>query len=427
MLAWAPQDAKGAIRVLETAGAAIMGGTLWADDGQGKGVNVTPVIDGEIKSHIWECPTEDGEIWTAYVRRSASVARDNIPQFLRVASEFGSGFTAYMRLEWVTEEQPALFDLPEAVRRICDEVSGHGGTPWGYITWAGLTLGTPVRRACPTAPGSFYASNAATSCTEVPRNAAFLCVGQKASDLERLADFEGLETLRMHGVGKTELTIIGRLPSVRRLSLTGVTTKSLDPLAGLHRLEHFECRNSATLTSLEALSGLKRLRTVGLEHLRKLAYLEEASRLTRLTGLMVGGSTWTHARVPSLVPLTGLQNLRRLHLSGVRVADGSLHPLTALRNLRALTVSNWFRTEEFAKVAVAFPNIEEGFQSVWWVPPRAANPFDYDACKRCKAFAPGMTIGKPARHLCPRCDEAKIAKLTMRWEALVQAAKRRPE
>ena len=137
---------------------------------------------------------------------------------------------------------------------------------------------------------------------------------------------------------------------------------------------------------------------------------------------------WTAARVPNLVPLRKLQNLRSLQLAGVRVADGSLLPLTSLTNLRFLTLSNWFRTEEFAELAVAFPEIEGGsFESMWWVPPHPAKPGEFDLCKRCKAFKPGLSIGKPMRQLCPRCDEAAIAKFSTRWAALVQAAKDRPK
>jgi hypothetical protein len=325
----------------------------------------------------------------------------------------------------VTEEQPSLFDLPAVVRRMSDEASARGDAPWGYINWSSRVIGIDVRRGCPTAPGSFYGAVPAESLADVPGHATSLHVDARAKDLERLTDLQDLETLQIHGVGPRELAIIGRVTSIRLLSIGGIRATNLDALAGLKHLEHLNCTDSATLTSLGALSGLRRLRTLGLEHLRKLNYLKQAQRLTQLRGLAVSGSMWTHARVASFAPLASLRNLRSLHLTGVRVADGSLLPLTALGNLRVLTLSNWFRTEEFAALAAAFPDLEDrGYQSMWWVPPRPANAWDYDACKRCKASTRGMTIGKPTRHLCPRCDSASIAKFATRWDALVSAARR---
>src|SRR5687768_9573516 len=424
-LAWRPDDAEHAIRILESSGAAIMEGQLWIDDGQDRGFQIMVEVDGAVKSHIWHCPREAEEDWAAFVRRAADTARKNVPQAAKIGSELKSLYETFIRLSWVTEEQPSLYDLPPVVRVLSDEASAHGSAPWAYIGLAGNTLSVDVRRSGPTSPGSFYSARSVTSLADVPTGAAFLRVITKTvRDLERLTDFHALETLEIYDVGDRELEIVSRLPSIRLLSISVIRSKSLDALATLSRLEHLKCDDSGTLTNLAALSGLDRLRTLGLMHLRKMKYLEEASRLIQLRGLTVSGSMWSHARVPTLAPLAKLRNLRSLHLTGVRVEDGSLSTLTTMKNLRDLTLANWFSTEEFAKLAAALPDLNApGYQSMWWIPPRPAHQSDWDACDRCKAFTRGMTIGKPAKKLCPRCDEAKIAKFAARWDALVEAAR----
>lgn len=424
-VAWRIDDAEEAIRTLEAAGAAIMAGTLWAVDKPDERPRVTVEVDGETRSHGWHCPQEAAEVWSAFVKRSAVAARSNLAEAARLVRDLVPRYKPYIRFSWITEEQGRLFDLPPIVRRMSDEASARGDLPWGHIDWPRNVLGVDVRRGCSAAPGSFYAGSSARRLREVPGHTAFLRVDAKTEDLDRLTDLEGLDVLQFQGVGPRELAIIGRVSSIRFLSLEGVRATNLDALADLDRLEHLRCIDSGTLVSLHALTGLNRLRTLGLSHLRRLDYFADASRLTQLWGLAASGSMWSHARVRSLAPLRALRNLRSLHISGVRVADELLSPLTALDRLHALTVSNWFIPEEFAELAAAFPNLDPGYRSMWWVPPQPANPGDYNACKSCKASTRGMTIGKPMKQFCPHCHEAKIAKFAAHWEVLVDAAEHR--
>ncbi len=424
MLAWRPVDAEEAIRILEAAGAAVVDGKLWADDRQGRGPNVTPVVDGKVRSHIWKCRRDEGESWAAYVARAATTARANVPRAAQVGSELGPAYVPYIRLDWATEEEGSLFDLPPVVRRSVDAATLNGEPPWGYINFAGVNLGIRVRTAGPTTPGSFFAAQPVTSLASVPLSARYLNVDGKTPDLDSLPSFERLETLQIGPVGERELAIIGRLGSLRALSLNAIRVTTLDRLATLTRLEHLACADSPSLTRFGVLMGLPQLRTLVLGHLRQLTDLREVSQLIQLRGFSLGGSMWKDARVTTLAPLAALAELRLLDIRRVRTGDASLRPLTALRHLQFLALSNWFSIDEFAVIAAVFPDVGGGgFRSIWWTPPEPTDQYDFRACKRCKRFTLGMTIGKPSKRLCPECDQAKIAKHTARWDALVNDAR----
>ncbi len=426
MLAWRPEDAQEAIRILEAASAAVVEGKLWGDDGRGRGPDVVPVVDGKSLSHFWKCSRGEGESWAAYVRRAATTARANLAPAAKVGRALGPAYVPYIRMDWLTEEEPSLFDLPAVVRRVIDEGAPNGEPPWGYINFAGVNLGVRVRVAGATAPGSFFSAQAAASLAGVPRSARFLHVDGKTPDLDALPGFEGLETLQIGPVGERELAIIGRLSSLRTLSLNAIRATNVDSLAALTRLEHLACADSRGLTGFGGLRDLPRLRTLVLGDLRQFTDLREVSPLTRLHGFCFGGSMWKNARVETLQPLAGLAELRLLDLRRVRVGDGALRPLTALRRLQYLALSNWFSIDQFAEIAAVFPDVGGGgFRSIWWTPPEPTDQYDFRACKRCKRFTIGMTIGKPAKRLCPECDHAKITSHTARWEALVDDARER--
>ena len=220
-------------------------------------------------------------------------------------------------------------------------------------------------------------------------------------------------------VTEREIGILAEVGSLRMLSLHCLRTSNADPLCVLHKLEHLHCDDAPKLSRLQFLQELGALRTLWLEHFRELKELSQIGELTQLSGLGLAGSMWTAMRLRSLQPLSALVRLQQLHLVNVRVEDGSLAPLAHLNNLRQLRVPNWFRTAEFATLAAFLPTTEGSFHSPWFLEPKPVDEPSYSTCKRCGRYSLGMTLGKPVRHLCPDCDSAKVAKLTLQWEALI--------
>lgn len=134
---------------------------------------------------------------------------------------------------------------------------------------------------------------------------------------------------------------------------------------------------------------------------------------------------WSNHHLESLKPLTSLTKLECFVLIDTRVRDESLEPLTHLSQLRYLALPNFFAITEFAALAAALPNTVGHHRSPWFREPRNASKLGYAACKKCREYAPGMTIGKPRKMLCPKCHAERIAKHIARWHELVSAERDR--
>jgi len=89
-----------------------------------------------------------------------------------------------------------------------------------------------------------------------------------APDIDALAACEALETLRLHGMRAArfeDLSALAKLPRLRRIELTGVTTLvDVSALATLPSLEILDLRDCTALESLDALEGAPKLRALAL-------------------------------------------------------------------------------------------------------------------------------------------------------------------
>jgi hypothetical protein len=283
--------------------------------------------------------------------------------------------------------------------------------------------GAAVRKSGGAQAGSFFGS-AANRLDSVPAKARLLVVSGRAPDFPNLPDFRELEIVVVYDrVTEREIRVLAQLRSVRMLSLYNLQATNADPLAALRGLEHLHLNTAPKLTRLQFLKELPALRTLWLEHLRGLHELSHVGALTQLRGLDLAGSMWTAMRLRNLEPLSALIHLQQLRLVNVRVADGSLLPLRGLARLRRLWVPNWFAVAEFAALAASLPTTEGDFHSPWFYEPKPVETPSYDTCKRCGRYSLGMTLGKPAKQLCPHCDAIKVAKVVMKWGTLVAQAK----
>ncbi len=317
----------------------------------------------------------------------------------------------------------ALFDLPADLRSAVRDAAGEGHPPWPFINRARFIEGAEIRTSDGAVAGSFFGPAAGTL-DAIPRDSRYLAISGRAPDFQNLTQFGALEVVQVYDrVTDAQLRVLGQARSLRMVSLFGVQATDLNPLAELAQLEHLHCDDAPTLTRLQSLTQLRHLRTLWLEHFRGLRELSQIGLLTQLGGLVLAGSMWTAMRVRSLRPLSALVQLERLHLVNVRVEDGSLAPVTGLTHLRELRVPNWFGIEEFAALAALMPKVDGTFHSPWFVEPKPLDRPGYSVCKRSGRYALGMTLGKPAKRLCPDCDAAKVAKHIGLWNTLVAAAR----
>lgn len=236
-----------------------------------------------------------------------------------------------------------------------------------------------------------------SSLDAVPKDSTLLSLSGQVSDLQGLHTFNSLYALHLgyRRLQIPDLEIISTLTSLRILLIDGVGCTALTPLARLRDLQFLGCTMAAPVRDLRAVGALYNLHR-----------------------LILSGDRYEPMKVETLAPLSSLSALRHLHLSNVRVRDGSLAPLAALKRLRALQVPNWFRTEEFAELAVALPETEGPFRSPFFLDAEAV-PHPQGDCGSCRSYRRAVTIGKPWKRLCPTCDAARVKKHIDRWESLL--------
>ena len=159
-------------------------------------------------------------------------------------------------------------------------------------------------------------------------------------------DLLALKELDAEDAGIADLEGIERLPALERLSLAGNRVADLTPLAPLAALAELDLSRNG-IEDVSALGGLVSLETLRLSgnriadasplarlsSLRRLWLNDNAlTRLPRLSGL--GSLEWLHAarnRI-EVLPAGGLAAVRRLRLTGNRIAD--LEPLLGHDGLR---------------------------------------------------------------------------------------------
>ena len=250
-------------------------------------------------------------------------------------------------------------------------------------------------------------------------------VDDRAPDLARLADLPTIEALSLIGEADDGvLRIVGKLGSLRSLYLHKKKNADLTPLGALTHLEHLTL-SGPDITTLAPIARLRRLETLALTDLSKLTNIDEIAPLDGLRWLMIGGGMWSNHHLETLKPLTSLTKLECFLLISTRIRDESLEPLTHLSQLRYLGLPNYFTINEFAALAAALPSTVGHHRSPWFREPPPAGQVGYAVCRKCGEYAPGMTIGKPRKMLCPKCDAERIARHIARCNALVSAERDR--
>ena len=314
----------------------------------------------------------------------------------------------------IPEESP--FDIPDYVRA---QMADAENSPLEPLHRAALWDGIPLRKAGKAPKGSFYGNNA-ESLDHVPRMARYLQVGPGV-DLTPLAEMP-LEYLSVWNPGDRYLPILRGLKSLRYLALGGASQAAVDAVASLTSVEAVVMTDARKVDSVRGVTGLPRLEWLALSDVRPLSRLDDLVEARHLRGLGLGGAMWTAMKVDTLAPLGALSELEVLKLVNVRVADGSLAPIAKLSALRELGIPNFFKLEEYARIAAALPNVNAHWLSGFFGGDSPEHPKGV-ACKKCKSPTVS-TLGKPIKYLCPACDSDKVEKHRARWRALVEAARR---
>ena len=156
-----------------------------------------------------------------------------------------------------------------------------------------------------------------------------------------------------------------RVPDLEGLFIKWSGIKDIDSLRLSGRLRHLHLGSSSQLESIDVLGGLNRLVTLNLQQLNRISDFSVISKLTPLAGLGLDGGMWTAQKIDTLMPLTGLHNLRYLTLLNTRVKDKSFDPLLKLTGLVRFESSWNYPESEFEKLK-GLPDLKYGNIETSW-------------------------------------------------------------
>jgi hypothetical protein len=205
----------------------------------------------------------------------------------------------------------------------------------------------------------------ASSIEEIPHDAVAADVTRKTRGLPHLEERPNLRRLVARNLGDAEVRFVGQSRSLERVDLLGTTIANLRDLSSLGHLRILKISVNSRLISLEGIEALSDLRLLSAWHVPKLRSIDAVAGLRELRVLFLAGSTYAAVQIPSLDPISRLQQLTSLTLSNVRVRDRRLIPLAQLTQLRKLDLPLRFPPEEFEMLEEALPQAKGRWRSLW--------------------------------------------------------------
>ena len=195
---------------------------------------------------------------------------------------------------------------------------------------------------------------------------------------------------------------------VDAVQFSEMRVENLDVLRRLGELQHLGITWNTKLEDLSFLHNHPNLKSLILSDTPKVSDLTPISSLTHLLSLEISGGIWNKNRAVSLAPITSLASLESLTLLNIKVDDGSLAPIAQLNTLQRLSLSNQFKTEEYAYLKTRLTETE------------------------CKMFAPYvelqspienkdvMVVGSRKPFLNSQADAERLARYVEKFEAMVR-------
>ncbi|MBL0158535.1 MAG: hypothetical protein IPP47_15735 [Bryobacterales bacterium] len=217
------------------------------------------------------------------------------------------------------------------------------------------------------------------------------------SDIGRLVSlgFDRLRSLRLRDLRASDLAFLGAFPHLDSLSIW----------------------QSAKVTSLSGIQALQGLRELGLSELGPLPSLVPLSALEDLQELYLSGGVWKDQKLSGdFSPLATLENLRRLTITNVR-GPVDLTPLSRYQHLERLSLATaLFPTGEVARLAAAYPFWH---QQRPWLHPLPISRGVY-GCSRCGGEQTLLLLQRTRGIWCERCDADKLSRILEKFEQLIQ-------
>ncbi len=167
----------------------------------------------------------------------------------------------------------------------------------------------------------------------------------KQDFFEAICKMENLEQLDFWSSTVEDLSSIGKLAKLKKLSLSSFTRlKDISPLCSLKNLSVLSIQNCFAVENYDVLG-----------------------KMTQLVGLQLCGDSFApkNLRLKSLIPLETLTNLKHLDLSTSSVIDKNYESIIALKSLERLDITVRVPMESIEKIKKIHKNLKAGLFMDW--------------------------------------------------------------
>lgn len=186
---------------------------------------------------------------------------------------------------------------------------------------------------------------------------------------EQVFDCPNLEELTLHDPSKEQAQAIRKLTQLQRLRVTFFRTTEIEFIGGLPNLEELILEYVSGFSDLTPLLRLTKLKSLHLENLRRVTNFDGLSGLKSLRYLHIDGTLDWNQPIENFEFLKGLPNLEVFSLGFVnnKTEYPAFLPLLHLKKLKKIKiVRDTFKSNEFAFLQVALPNVEGCDWDLFW-------------------------------------------------------------
>jgi hypothetical protein len=194
-------------------------------------------------------------------------------------------------------------------------------------------------------------------------------IGKYDENWERIYGMSNLEELTLHEPNKSQLEGIKHLEQLKRLRISHARPKSIEFISKLSNLEELVLEYVSGFSDLSPLNKLTKLKSIHLENLRRVNNFDGLRGIYSLKYLNIDGTLEWKQPIENFNFLEDIPNLEVFGLGWIKNESEypKLKSLIKLKELKRIKIiRDTFKTEEFAFIEAALPNVEGAKWELIW-------------------------------------------------------------
>ena len=186
---------------------------------------------------------------------------------------------------------------------------------------------------------------------------------------EQIFNFPNLVELTLHDPSKEQVQAIRKLTNIKRLRVTFFRATDIEFIGDLLNLEELILEYVSGFSDLTPLLKLTKLKSLHFENLRRVSDFDGLQGLNSLRYLHIDGTLDWNQPIESFEFVKGLPNLEVFSLGFItnKTEYPAFLPLLQLKKLKKIKiVRDTFKSNEFAFLQVALPDVEGSDWNLFW-------------------------------------------------------------